>query len=94
MDQCLGNIKFRLVKPDLCAYMNENEVGLVMMTLYIDNLLLIGTNKLLLNKLKKQLIDRFEVTDMGDVSRVLETMSSVIAKRAWSPLIKRTKRRT
>ena len=33
--------------------------------------LLLGSNKQLLNKLKKRLMDRFEMTDMGDVSRVL-----------------------
>ena len=37
----------------------------------MDDVLLLGANKQLLNKLKKQLMDRFEMTDMCDVSRVL-----------------------
>ena len=37
----------------------------------MDDVLLLGANKQLLNKLKKQLMDRFEMTEMGDVSRVL-----------------------
>ena len=39
--------------------------------LYVDDVLLLGANKQLLANLKKQLMDRFEMTEMGDVSRVL-----------------------
>ena len=45
--------------------------GSVILTLYVDGVLLQGANKQLLGKLKKQLMDRFEMTGMGDVSRVL-----------------------
>ena len=37
----------------------------------MDDVLLLGANKLLLNKLKKQRVDRFEMTDMADVSGIL-----------------------
>ena len=37
----------------------------------MDDVLLLGANKQLLDKLMKQLMDRFEMADMGDVSRVL-----------------------
>ena len=49
--------------------MDEN--GSAILTLYVDEVLLLGANKQLLDKLKKQLMDRFEMTDMGDVPRVL-----------------------
>ena len=71
MDQCLGDIGFRPLKSDPCVYIYEDEVGFVFLTLYVDDLLLLGANKLQLNKLKKQLMGRFEMTDMGDVSRIL-----------------------
>ena len=32
---------------------------------------MLSANKLLLNNLKKKVMDRFDMTDMGDVSRVL-----------------------
>ena len=41
------------------------------LTLYVNDSLLLGANKLLLIKLKKQVMDRFEMTDMGDVLRGL-----------------------
>ena len=37
----------------------------------MDNVLLLGANKQLLDKLKKKLMNYFEMTDMGDVSRAL-----------------------
>ena len=52
-------------------YIYEDEVGFVILTLYIDELLLLDTNKLLLKKLKKRLMDRFEMTSIGYVSSVL-----------------------
>ena len=39
--------------------------------LYVDDVLLLGANKQLLDKLKKQLRNRFEIMGMGDVSKVL-----------------------
>ena len=37
----------------------------------MDDVLLLDANKQSLDKLKKQLMDRFEMTDIGDVSRLL-----------------------
>ena len=44
----------------------------MILRLYVVDLLLLGAYNLLLNKLTKQLMDQFEMTDMGDVSRVLD----------------------
>ena len=71
MDHHLSKIKFRSLKSDPCVCVYEDENGSAILTLYADDVLLLGTNKQLLDKLKKQLMDRFEMTDMGDVSRVL-----------------------
>ena len=40
-------------------------------TKVVDDILLVGNNKQLLGKLKKQLMDRFETAGLGDVSKVL-----------------------
>ena len=60
MNQCLGKIGFRPLKSDPCVYIYEDEVDFVILTLYIDDILLLGAKKLLLNK-----------PDMGDVSSFL-----------------------
>ena len=51
--------------------MFEDKTGSVTLTLYVDDILLLDNNKQLLGKLKKQLMDRFEMTGLGDMSKML-----------------------
>ena len=71
MDHQLGKIGFRSLKSDPCIYVYEDDNGSAILKLYLDDILLLGANKQLLGKLKKKLMDRFEMTDIGDVLRVL-----------------------
>ena len=52
-------------------YIYEDQTGFVILTVYVDDILLLSASKDLLNKLRKQLMDRFKMSDMGDVSRTL-----------------------
>ena len=67
MDHHLCKIGFCSLKSDPCVYVYEDENGSAILTLYVDDVLLLGANKQLLDKLKKQLMDLFEMADMGDV---------------------------
>ena len=71
MDHHLGKLEFRSLKSDLCIYVCEDKNGLAILTLYVDDVLLLGANKQLVDKLKNKLVHLFEMTDMSDVSRVL-----------------------
>ena len=71
MDHHHGKIYFRSLKSDPCVYVYEDTNGSAILTLYVDSFLLLGAKKQLLDKLKKQRMDRYEMTDMGDVSRIL-----------------------
>ena len=71
IDHHLGKIGFRSLKSDPCVYVYDDENVSAILTLYVDDVLLLGAHKQLLDKLKKHLMDRFEMTDIGDVSRVL-----------------------
>ena len=64
-------IGFRPLKSDPCVYVDEDETGFVILTLYVDDILFLSASKSLLNKLKKQLMDWFEMSDMGGVLRTL-----------------------
>ena len=68
MDHHLAKIGFRLFKWN--PYIYVFEVAFVILTLYLGGVLLLGENKLLLNKLKKNLMDCFEMTNMCDASKV------------------------
>ena len=61
----------RPLKSDPCVYVYENETGFVILTLYVDHILFLSASKSLLKKLKTHLKNRFEMSDMGDVSRTL-----------------------
>ena len=71
MDVQLAVIDFRPLKSDPCVYISEDETGFVILTLYVDNIMFLSASKTLLNKPKKQLMDRFEMSDMDDMSRIL-----------------------
>ena len=67
MDHHLDKTGFRSLKSYAHVYVYEDENGSAILTLYVDDVLQPGANKQLLDKLKKQLMDRIEMTDMGDV---------------------------
>ena len=71
MDVELAVIGFRPLKPNPCVYVYEDETGFYVLTLYMDDILFLSTSKPLLNKIKKKLMNRFEMSDTGDVSRIL-----------------------
>ena len=71
MDDHLSNIGFRSLKSDPCVYGFEDKTGTAILTLYVEDIILFGNNKKFLGKLKKKLMDRFEMTDLGDMSKVL-----------------------
>ena len=65
---CLGGIGFHPLKSELCVYINEDIVGFVLLTLFVDDLFLLVTKNLLLNNLEKQLIYRVKMTETGEVT--------------------------
>ena len=74
MDDHLSNIGFRSLKSDPSVNVFEDKTGTAILTLYVDDILLLGNNKQLLGKLKKELMGCFifEMMDLGDVSKVLD----------------------
>ena len=71
MDVELAVVGFRPLKSDPCVYVYEDETGFVVLTLYVADILFLSASKSLLNKLKKKIMNRFEMSDMCDVSRIL-----------------------
>ena len=64
-------IGFRPTQPDPCVYTHSSRVILVILTLYVDDILITGKDPTLVEQKTKELKERFEMTDMGEVSRIL-----------------------
>ena len=69
IDVELTVIDFRPLKSDPCVYIYEDETCFAVLKLYVEGILFFSASKTLLSKLKKQLTDRVQISDMGDVSR-------------------------
>ena len=67
----LAIIGFRPLKSDSCVYIYKNETSFVVPTLYVDDIVFLSASAVLLNKFKTQLMNRFEVSGMTDVSKIL-----------------------
>ena len=72
MDVELTVIGFRPLKSGPCVYIYGHESSFVILTLYVDDIMFLSARTTLLDKLKKQLMDRLEMSDTGDVSRTLD----------------------
>ena len=75
-------IGFKALKSDPCVYIFNGTTTMkqglstdvdstVILTLYVDDVLLAGGNKVTLEMIKGKLMSRFKMPDTGDVSRVL-----------------------
>ena len=69
IDNSLRDMGFTATASDPCVYTFGSDDNLSILTMHVDNLLLRDT--LLLKDFKSQLMGRFAMTDMGDVSMVL-----------------------
>ena len=71
IDPVLVDILFVPLKSDTCVYVNNRERVKIILTLYVDDLLLAGNNAEAMAIIKSQLNQRFKMTDMGEASFVL-----------------------
>ena len=64
-------IGFKSLKSDPCIYTYSECRAIYILTLYVDDVLLLGKDVLVLRRIKQKLMSRFSMTDIGDVSLVL-----------------------
>ena len=60
-----------MVEEDHCVYLKRSNNGFVILSLYVDDILLVGTNKKMFDTAKRWLSLNFEMKDMGEASYVL-----------------------
>ena len=71
IDPKLIEIGYVPLNPDSCVYIYNQNNTVVITTLYVDDLLVIGSNVRVTETIKKKLKDNFQMSDLGDVSLVL-----------------------
>ncbi|OMO60028.1 Reverse transcriptase, RNA-dependent DNA polymerase [Corchorus capsularis] len=69
--QALVSLEFTTVDEDHCVYVKRSKGNFVILTLYVDDILLASNNKEFLLTTKKWLSSSFEMKDMGEASYVL-----------------------
>ena len=64
-------VGFTPTESDPCVYTHGSGDSLVLLTLYVDDILITGEDESVVGRLKKALTDRFAMSDLGAVSLVL-----------------------
>ena len=65
IDPVLISIGFVPLKSDTCIYIYDHDGIIIILTLYVDDLLVIGGDIQLIEKIKRKLMDQFKMTDMA-----------------------------
>ena len=71
IDRHLVEINLKNLKSDPCVFTYTERGAIYIVTLYVDDVLLLEKYFLVLRPIKQKLMSRFSMADMGDVSLVL-----------------------
>ena len=63
---------FKINECDKCVYVKSNEHDHVIVRLYVDDMLIIGSNMNIIKKTKQMLANKFEMKDMGVADVILD----------------------
>ena len=62
---------FKMMEEDHCVYLKRSNNGFIILSLYVDDILLAGNSKEMIDTTKKWLSSNFEMKDMSEASYVL-----------------------
>ena len=65
------NDGFKMMEENHCVYLKHSNNCFVILSLYVDDILLVGNNKEMIDIAKRWLSSNFEMKDMGEISYVL-----------------------
>ncbi|CAM9424101.1 unnamed protein product [Sphacelaria rigidula] len=71
MDTELRKVGFSATASDSCVYTKGSHEGYVMLTLYVDDVLMTGPSKSILQQVQDALKSSFSIPDLGPVSLIL-----------------------
>ena len=62
---------FTMMEEDHCVHIKLSNIGFIILSLYVDDIMIVGNDKKLIDVTKKWLSSNFEMKDMGKASYVL-----------------------
>ena len=62
---------FTIMEDDHCVYIKHSNNHFIILSLYVDDILIVGNYKKLIDVTKKWLSSNFEMKDIGEASYVL-----------------------
>ena len=66
--QFLISCKFRRSNADMCLYLKSEAGGLIFVLIWVDDIICISSNNLLLDNFKNQISSKFKVKDLGPLT--------------------------
>lgn len=69
---------FKINERDKCVNVKNTDDSRVIMSLYVDNILIMGINKSILNSTKKMLNSIFDMKDLGRADVILGVQVKLI----------------
>ena len=70
VDEHVVEIDFKSLKSDPCVYIYSEGGAIYVLTLYVDDFLLLGKDRKVLERIKRKLMGHFSMTDMRHMSLV------------------------
>ena len=67
----MSNDGFMMMEEDHCVYIKRSNIGFIIMSLYVDDILIAGNDKKLIDVNKKCFSLKFKMKDMGQASYVI-----------------------
>ena len=63
--------RFKINNCDKCVYVKNSNIGYVIICLYADDLLIMGSNNEIIQDTKRMLNNKFDTKDLGVVDVIL-----------------------
>src|ERR1044072_734417 len=70
-NEFMNNSGFNRCDMDHCCYVKKFTDSYIILALYVDDMLIAGSNMTEINRLKQQLSENFEMKDLGPAKQIL-----------------------
>ena len=67
----MRNFGVHRYEEDHCRYVKKYVNNCIILALYVDDMLIVGSNMAKIDRLKKQLLENFEMKDLGPAKQIL-----------------------